>query len=510
MDIDWAAPAAWANRSEHFRALVDRGWRYIGMEFIPRTIDARWSRLRDRWVGLPRHGNLLDAIEPFEVDGLEGVVLRYAALNWWKRTLDLDSASRLAAAAAFGAQLADVFQLILEHVKGSDRSLFLQPFAYIDLDLELRVGFECGANMRPPEATLDERAFVFVVGQLWSAMLETLPPDGIGKIIRRCVEVKPRARFSSLDKLLHACLDVSAPRGLRSGDRLSTWYQVEEAIGWRSRGERDIAFRRFRSALSSTHYHELAWWGASDTSTPVFIGPLPLPRPAPVLEPEPEPPEPPPPVFVSKALTPARTSYLEGREHLLARRLHEAQACFASAALLDPLMLEAQLLRGEVDRMLGRIRSTTGMSTPMPIDVPASLREVRVLVGAGRIEDAIAVLSTETYEGNVDAMLFRARLLALDGQYDRAASTFATITEGPHADEAWLGLARVTIDRGKPEAAISILDDLLATRPRDLGALEARARCLELLGRTDEASEAMKTFVAAVELASDARLARLQ
>jgi tetratricopeptide (TPR) repeat protein len=207
-------------------------------------------------------------------------------------------------------------------------------------------------------------------------------------------------------------------------------------------------------------------------------------------------------------MAPARASYLEGREHFLKRRLHEAQICFASAILLDPLMLEAQLLRREVDRTLSRVRATTGTPTSMPIDVPASLREVREVVVAGRIRDAIALLSTDKYATNADAALFRARLLALDGQLARAASAFAEIVDEPHVDEARLGLARVTIDRGKPEAALGLLDGILVTRPRDLGALEARARCLELLGRTEEASEAMKDFVAAVELASDVRLSR--
>ncbi|MGE0401384.1 MAG: tetratricopeptide repeat protein, partial [Kofleriaceae bacterium] len=134
-----------------------------------------------------------------------------------------------------------------------------------------------------------------------------------------------------------------------------------------------------------------------------------------------------------------------------------------------------------------------------PIDVPASLRDVRDLVVAGRIRDAIAAL--DELVDNPDAPLFRARLLALDGQYDRASSAFASID----SDEAKLGLARVTIDRGKPEVALAIVDELVATHPRDLGVLEVRARCLELLGRGDEANEAMKALVAAVEVASPER-----
>jgi len=480
------------------------------MELVPRSPDAGWSRLREQWIALPRHGNLLDAIEPIDVNespGSTGVMLRYAAIDWWKPVLALDSKYAHSLAAAFGAQLAGVFELILDSVVWGEHGLFLQPFAHIDLDEELRVGFECGTSMRPPEMKLDERAFVFVVGRLWISMLETIPTDGIAKIIRRCVDINPRARFSTLRKVRDACLDISAPRGLRGDDRLETWYLIEEAIGWRAMNMRDIAYQRFQQALRGAHYSRIAWWGARDASEPRFIGPL-LPR-VPDHVPPPEPVAPPPPsIFRSPPMTPARASYVEGREHFLHRRLHEAQRCFASAISLDPMMLEAQLLRREVDRSLARVRGTTGTAAPQSIDVPASLREVRDIVIAGRIRDAIAMLSTDTYANNHDARLLLARLLALDAQYERAASVFASITEGPHRDEARLGLARVTIDRGKPDAALAILDEVLVTRSRDLGALEARARCLELLGRTSEASDAMKAFVAAVELASDARLAR--
>ena len=509
MDIDWAAPAAWANRAPHFRALVDRGRPFVQVELVPSTIDHGWPRLRDLWIALPRHGNLLDAIEPIDVDDAAnrvGVLVRYAALDWWKPVLALDSDYSERQAAAFGAQLADLFEMILDHVEGPDRALFLSPFAHIDLDGELRVGFEGGAKLRPPEPKLDERAFVFVVGRLWLSMLETLPQVGVGKIIRRCIDVSPRARFASLAKLKAACFDLSAPRGLRSGERLDAWYAIEEAIGWRARGDREAAYRRFQAALRYRSYRSIAHWGATDTAAPVFIGPLrppPPPRPAidspPPREPPPAPPPPP---------TPARVSYLEGRALFLQRKLHEAHACFSSAILLDPLMIEAQLLRREVDRALARVRATTGAPTSQPIDVPPSLREVRDLVLAGRIREAIAILATDRYADNADAALFRARLLALDGQYDLATSAFAAITSGPHAGEARLGLARVTIDRGKPAAALSLLDELVLTRPRDLGVLEARARCLELLGRSAEAAEAMKTFIAAVELASDVRLSR--
>jgi tetratricopeptide (TPR) repeat protein len=490
MELDGAA---WVHRDKRFVELTDRG-DFVGMySKSPLT-----HEMRAAWIAIPRHGNLLDAVAHARD---HDTIVRYAAINWRKRTLRLDEPDFHAIAASYGAQLADAFDHLLHTVDASRRQFFLQPYAYIDLDNQVRVGFESGASMRAPELKLDERAFVYVVGRLWMTLLEDVPHDGVGALVRRCIDISPRKRFRSLEKLMYACLDKSGGRDRRDGERLRAWYVLETALGYRALGNLDRARDWFRCAIAYAEYRSFARKGLLDVEEPyeieIDIPPMQLPQQA---APLPAPPRPPP--------TPARASYLEGRALLLQRKLHEAQVCFASAILLDPMMLEAQLLRREVDRMLGRIRATTGMPTSMPIDVPASLREVREIVLGGRIRDAIAVLSTDAYANNVDAPLFRARLLALDGQYDRAASTFASITDGPHVDEARLGLARVTIDRGKAEAALAILDEILTTRPRDLGALEARARCLELLGRTDEASEAMKAFVAAVELASDVRLAR--
>jgi tetratricopeptide (TPR) repeat protein len=507
MEIDWAAPAAWRHRTTSFGALHRIGTSFVAMELEPRTIDRSWAKLRDAWIALPRHTNLLGAIDRH---GQRGVLARYAAIDWWKPVLHLEHELAMRDATAFGAQLADLFEMILERVHGDDRALFLQPCAFIDLDDELRVGFECGSSMRPPEMKLDERAFVYVIGRLWMSMLDHVPANGLGKIIQRCVDVNPRARFGSFEKLKQACFAVPSPRGLRSGPRLAAWEWIEEGLGWRERGDRDLAYACFRKALGvrlrNPPYDDIAAWGAGDTAVPWMIGPSWKRAAPPVVEP----PALPPPVAREPPITPARASYREGRELLLQRKLHEAHVCFSAAALLDPMMLEAQLLRREVERMLARVRATTGIAAAATIDMPASLREVRDIVVGGNIQRAIALLSTGAYAGNADAALFRARLLAMDAQYEPAAAQFAAIVDGPHRDEARLGLARVRIDRGELDAASAILDEILATRPRDLGALEARARCLELLGDARAASEAMRAFVAAVELASDVRIDRVR
>ncbi len=498
--IDWAAPADWAHRSPDFDRLRihDDGRLIPAMEYVaPLAL-----RTRELWLDLPRHPNLLDPLEPFE----NGLLLRYAALDWKRPMLRIGIAGRkhaLVTIANWGVQLTTLFETIFWDADAKDHGSFLAPNVYVDLDGEVRVAFSMHDQFRPPETRIDERSFVYVIGRILESLVEAVPEAPIGQIIVRCVESRPSKRFPRLQVLAQACRRLARREPVRVAERFTAWNHVEEAIGWLAVGEKGRADLSFGDASFYSHYERYWEWGLRNA--------IRVPRPTVVVEhglanasvfa---------PPARATPPLSPARASYLEGREHFLHRRLHEAQICFASAILLDPMMLEAQLLRREVDRTLSRVRATTGTPNAMPIDVPAALRDVRELVVAGRIRDAIAALSTDAYATNVDAPLFRARLLALDGQYALAASAYAAIDDGPHVDEARLGLARVTIDRGKPEAALAMLDALLVTRPRDLGALEARARCLDLLGRTEEASEAMKAFVAAVELASDARLSRLR
>ncbi len=498
MDIDWAAPAEWNHRSPDFDKLRvhDDGRLIPAMEYVAPLA----PRTRELWLELPRHPNLLDPLEPFD----NGLLLRYAALDWKRPTLRIGIAGgtqALATIANWGVQLATLFETIFWDVDAKDHASFLAPTVFIDLDGEVRVAFSTHDRFRPPEQRIDERSFVYVIGKVMESLVEAIPPTEIGQIIERCIERRPADRFPRLQVLTQSCRRLARRDPVRVAERLTAWDHVEEAIGWLAVGEKGRAASSFGDASFYSHYERYWEWGLRQAirvprRTVIVEHGLANDRLVAL------------PAHPALQLSPARASYLEGREHFLHRRLHEAQICFASAILLDPMMLEAQLLRREVDRTLARVRATTGTPNAMPIDVPAALRDVRELVVAGRIRDAIAALSTEAYAANVDAALFRARLLALDGQYALAASAYAAIDDGPHVDEARLGLARVTIDRGKPDAALAILDALLVTRPRDLGVLEARARCLDLLGRTDEASAAMKAFVAAVELASDIRLER--
>lgn len=469
--IDWAAPAAWDKHAPELGELrvYDDGRMVVAMQYLlhvePRT--------RELWLDLPRHPNLLDAID---VCG-EGVLLRYAALNWTRPTLDIEGRHAREIVAGWGVQLVSMFEAILDAVSPEEHARFLSPRAWIDLDNEVRVAFSTSEMSRRPDRKLDERSVVYVIGRLMQSLVET-PDRSVGAIIQRCVEPKPSKRFRNLSSLERACRALGPAEPVRVGERRKAWDHVEEGIGWLAVCDVKRAHASFQHAFAYPYYERYSEWGIEHART---------------LRPR------------SPIETPQRRA-LQSLPSIQPTRVDPT----TPASLARAAFLEAKLLRRDLERMRVTERSSAGVATTQRLEVPASLREIRELLLAGRIAEAIAELASTRYANDVDAPLLRARLLALDHQHERAAEAFTSITGGPHREEAQLGLARALIDLGKPHEALAIVDALLATRSRDLGALEARARCLELLGRLDEANDAMKAFMAAVELASDARLSRMQ
>ena len=490
VDIDWAAPAAWENRSSDFGDLVlyEDGRPIVAMEYRA----ALPSRTREVWLDCSRHPNLVDAID---IRG-DALLLRYAGVNWLPRKLVVDTKRARAIVASWAVQLASMFEAILGDVAVRDHQHLLCAVGLRDLDDQVRVVFSSASPHLPPDKRVDQRSFVYVIGKILASLVDTVPDGVLRTIVTRCCEPWPRDRFPTLAALAAFCRSYARDEPVRVDERALAWSFVEEGIGWLALGHQERALGWFQRADAlCPDYQHFVDWGLAQSNRPVR---LPM---QPILPSRPYVPPPPPP------LPPARAAYAEGRARLVAGELHEAQARFTRAMALEPTLLEAQLLHGATTRMLARLRAATGISAPPTIDVPEALRSVRELVLAGRLREAIAHLATEPVSDATT--LLRGRLLALDGQLDAAATAFGAITEGEHAREALLERARVTLDRGAPDAALAIVDQLLARSPRDLGALELRARCLELAGHAGEASAAMRAFVAAVELASDVRLANL-
>ena len=195
----------------------------------------------------------------------------------------------------------------------------------------------------------------------------------------------------------------------------------------------------------------------------------------------------------------ARAHYMRGKCLFRLARFIDARAAFERACVLDPRLVEALVLRREVDRMLGRVRDHVGTPAPMGLEIPEHLAELRVPIEDGRIRDAIAVLLRDEHASDAAAQLLLGELRAFEGQLDEAMAAFeraATLDpEHPHA--AWLGKARVLLEASRAEEALALFDRVHVERPDLAEALAGRAKALQLLGREREAEDALGQYVRA-------------
>lgn len=200
--------------------------------------------------------------------------------------------------------------------------------------------------------------------------------------------------------------------------------------------------------------------------------------------------------------------YLHGKVLLALGRLIDARAAFEQASQKNPKLLEAMLLRREMDRLIAAGRGTVGSQGPMTFDIPESLADVRHILLSGRTKDAIAALAEPRYSANADAQLLLARLLVTDGQIDRALEMYDRIASmpDPHRHNALVAKATLLLDQGNFDAALALFDALCTDRPNDVDASEGRARSLEQLGRIDEASDEYRRCVAIATKRSDIRV----
>jgi tetratricopeptide (TPR) repeat protein len=204
--------------------------------------------------------------------------------------------------------------------------------------------------------------------------------------------------------------------------------------------------------------------------------------------------------------------YLRGKCLLALSRLVEARESFDRACALRPQLVEAMLLRREVDRCLKDLRKTVGHQEPMVLDVPGHLAELRGALVGGRTQDAIEMLQRPEYEADAVAQLILGGCLAFDGRFEESAEVYerASTLSGENRYPAMIGRACALLELGRPADALDVFDVVRRENPGNVDAFEGRARALEQLGRKGEAAEEFRRFVAAAGATSDLRVRSAQ
>jgi tetratricopeptide (TPR) repeat protein len=201
-----------------------------------------------------------------------------------------------------------------------------------------------------------------------------------------------------------------------------------------------------------------------------------------------------------------RAHYLRGKALFGLGRMIEAHDCFARASALDPKLLEAQLLRREVERVTGNVRQTVGKQHAPTFDIPEQLAELRETLISGDTNAAITALRDDRYARDADAQLLLARFLTFDARHHEAITVYDQLAATSHATAALVGKATALFELGRTGDALSIVEQLRD----DADAAELQARALEHLGRVNEAAEAYRRFIALASSGSDLRVRAAQ
>jgi tetratricopeptide (TPR) repeat protein len=164
--------------------------------------------------------------------------------------------------------------------------------------------------------------------------------------------------------------------------------------------------------------------------------------------------------FVRAAPASGRAHYLRGRCQYALRQLHEARESFDRACTLEPTLVEALLLRREVDRSLGHVRATVGSQPAVMAIVPDRLAEIRPMLADGRVREAIALLRREAYRDDALAQMVLAGCLHHIRDLYNALTVYLRVEDvfPEYRHDAMLGRARVMTDLGRPDEAIALVD----------------------------------------------------
>jgi tetratricopeptide (TPR) repeat protein len=200
-----------------------------------------------------------------------------------------------------------------------------------------------------------------------------------------------------------------------------------------------------------------------------------------------------------------RSEYLRGKALFALGRMIDARDAFARASSLDPKLLEAQLLRREVERVTGNVRQTVGKQHAPTFNIPEQLAELRDVLISGDTAASITALRDDRYARDADAQLLLARLLAFDKRFDEAIAVYDQVEATSHRTAALVGKASALLELGRAGDALAIVEQL-----DDADAAELQARALETLGRLDEAAAAYRRFIALASSGSNLRVRAAQ
>ncbi len=210
--------------------------------------------------------------------------------------------------------------------------------------------------------------------------------------------------------------------------------------------------------------------------------------------------------LVELSPTSGRAHYLLGKALFGSGRTPEARDAFERAGSLDPKLLEAQLMRREVERVTGNVRQSVGSQHGPTIEIPPQLADLRDILVSGNTGAAISALRDPRFAHDADAKLLLARFLALDERWADAIAVYNELEATSHRTAALVGKATALLEQGRAGDALSIFEQL----PDDADAAEGQARALEALGRVDEAAEAYRRFIALASSGSELRVRAAQ
>lgn len=342
----------------------DDGRPIVVMELRPPDADIlgrEWDELRAAWLELPPHPNILDAIDRAG----RGLLVRFAAIDWKREPLAPERAEqRDRVAASWGVQLCQAYAHIASAVPQPTRGAFLCPLLMTDLDAQLRLAFLppspyhrvtgrfVAPEIRAGGSLPDETSLAYLVGRAMQELAQDA--SALEPVIARCTEEAPDRRYQTLHEVRRAFRHAGRARArTRTAEQLATWAALEEEMGWR-------VVRPPPSAITTvpigrhTPYADNPFDRTLDPPTPGT----------------------------------ARAHYVDGKALFRNGRLDDARAAFERALALDPRMIEAMLLRREVDRLASATLAAAGHQDPPAQDVDDALaKSARLEAQLARLDE---------------------------------------------------------------------------------------------------------------------------